>query len=153
MFQKSDWSGGWLIIISVLVLPVFWEIIYYRCHYLSGVIWFSWDDYSCCRLLVITPAPGDCPHFGGGLSCKSHCCLRVVSVTCHKGVIDQSCPFCDPRWLRREWLRQTDTKWRQECQVFLLLLVNSWAQVGVSAFQQKQFKYCLHYQFTSSCIL
>jgi hypothetical protein len=49
------------------------------------------------------------------------------------------------KWLQREQLRaKTDTKWRQGFHAFLLLLVNSWAQEGVSAFLQKQFEHLLH---------
>jgi hypothetical protein len=69
--------------------------------------------------------------------------LQVVLVPSQKVVTDHSFPSLIPRWLQgdcREWLRaKTDIKW-MTCHAFLLLLVNSWAQEGVSAFQLKQFE-------------
>jgi hypothetical protein len=49
---------------------------------------------------------------------------------------------------------KTDTKWRQECQAFLLLSVNSWAQVRSQCFSAKAaFKYLFYLEESLLCIL
>jgi hypothetical protein len=46
-------------------------------------------------------------------------------------VIDQFCPSWIPRWWQGEWLRAKKDTWMEAgCQAFLLLLANSWAQIG-----------------------
>jgi hypothetical protein len=64
--------------------------------------------------------------------------LGVILVPCHKDVTDHSCPFLVPRWLQGDYrengLENDRYKMEGRCHAFLLLLVNSWAQEGVSAF-------------------
>jgi hypothetical protein len=74
--------------------------------------------------------------------------LGIVSVPYYKDIVSDSSPSFIPRWLQgdcREWFRtKIDTKMEDRCHAFLLLLVNLWAQEGVSAFQQKQFEQLLY---------
>jgi hypothetical protein len=93
-----------------------------------------------CRLIPV----GSCPRLGGGLSFRLCYSLGIVFDPCHKDVLEQSCPFWNPRWLQERMAQtKTDTKWRQRCQAFLLLLGNLWAQGKSQSFQQEWFKYLL----------
>jgi hypothetical protein len=84
-----------------------------------------------CSLYII----GNCPHFfgrGGGLSCKALLFLRdsFQSLVLQMLLNPRRC-FWNPRWLQSDCRgAKTNTKQRQDCQAFLLLLVNSWDQVG-----------------------
>jgi hypothetical protein len=71
----------------------------------GGQSWCSWDNYSCSRMLVIAPVPGDCLHFMSGLSLEALCWLGVVWIPCHKDVIHQSFFFGTQSDCRREWPR------------------------------------------------
>jgi hypothetical protein len=62
---------------------------------------------------------------------------------------NQSCPAWIPSWLQDEQLRaNTDINMRQGCQAFLLILVDSWAQVRSQVFFNKSsvstcYKFCI----------
>jgi hypothetical protein len=70
---------------------------------------------------------------------RLHCSLGIVSVTSHKNIIDHSCPSLITGGCRREWLRTKDTGYKMETKmpIFLLFLVNSWAQLRNQRFLAK----------------
>jgi hypothetical protein len=80
-----------------------------------------------CSLIII----GNCPHLERVVCPGRLCCsLRVVSFSCHKDVIDHSCPVAKVAAGQNGSEQSTaGTKWRQRYQAFLLFQVNSWVQV------------------------
>jgi hypothetical protein len=83
-------------------------------------MWFH-DYYGGCTLIII----GGNPHFRGCLV-RLWGSLGVVLIPCHKSVINQSYSLLVSKMTEGERLRarDEDTKWRQGCQVLILLLVN-----------------------------
>jgi hypothetical protein len=89
--------------------------------------------FSGCKFIIID----NCPHWGMVYSARFCCSLWIVSVLCQKDV-NQSCHYQYPRWLNeRDLAKETDAKWRQECQVFILLLVNLLAKIRNQCFFSK----------------
>jgi hypothetical protein len=63
----------------------------------------------------------------------------MVSVPCHKNVIDHSCPSLIPRWLQERMAQNKGQKVQNgvgDAKNFLFL-VNSWAQVKKQCFLAK----------------
>jgi hypothetical protein len=105
---------------------------------------------------MIIPAPGcsliirdNCPYLGqsvcGVCPVRLCCSLGVDSVFCHKNVIiGPALPGiqgdlqsdCRENGLEQRQIQ----KWRQGCQDFLLLFINSWAQVRGQCFSAKAVK-------------
>jgi hypothetical protein len=76
-------------------------------------------------------------------------CVPVFSTPPCKHVNGKSCPSWIPRWLQERMAQSKGCryKWKQGYQAFLLLLVNSWAQVRSHCFSAKGTCYtfiCLH---------
>jgi hypothetical protein len=86
---------------------------------------------------------GNCPHFGVGLSLKALLVLSlgVVSVSCHKDVLF----FLESQVTvgQRFRVKETDARWRQGGQAFILLLDNLWTQRRSRCLLTKAVSKCL----------
>jgi hypothetical protein len=73
------------------------------------------------------------------VSYKALLFLKVVSVPCHKDVVDQSCPSWFQVSCRRGWLRAKDNRYKidRDAKLFSCFLVNSWTQVKSQCFSVK----------------